>query len=508
MGRSLLRFSKFHRPPPTSTIAMKLSHPFQCMETCQPSENAGQSYLLAARGPKILTIRTADGKVTSSWPQLPKPVATKEHETEGENSKGPPGKKRKLSTPETKFPNITKLLVTKSQRHVIAVTGEDKCLRVFRLHSAGRLEESSQRLMPKRPCAIVLTEDESTILSADKFGDVYALPLIPSEKIETPSATAISKEFTPTKPAATTLTVHSKANRRALEEQMKRANNKSNPDQAKKELEFEHKILLGHVSMLTDLAIVTLGEAQGFSKPRTYILTADRDEHIRVSRGPPQAHIIENYCLGHTEFVSKICLPKPNLLVSGSGDDFLLVWDWVNSRILQRIDLKQAVLDALGPDAEDQKEDLKIAVSGIWTLPSEDGSGAQVLVACEGVASLFYASVANIEDPSASVTLGVIALEGNPLDVTLYDQSFVVSIDSMHRPNSTTSVVEDKENKTMIQAFKFDPIGSFTENKDLASQLEKSCRDHSVDCEEETLRNLLYSTENLRKRAGAEENGE
>ena len=38
--------------------------------------------------------------------------------------------------------------------------------------------------MPKRPCAIALTADDSQILSADKFGDVYSLPLLPIEEDE------------------------------------------------------------------------------------------------------------------------------------------------------------------------------------------------------------------------------------------------------------------------------------------------------------------------------------
>ena len=34
------------------------------------------------------------------------------------------------------------------------------------------------RVMPKRPCAVALTPDESTLLCADKFGDIYSLPLM------------------------------------------------------------------------------------------------------------------------------------------------------------------------------------------------------------------------------------------------------------------------------------------------------------------------------------------
>lgn len=52
------------------------------------------------------------------------------------------------------------------------------------------------------------------------------------------------------------------------------------------------EFLLGHVSLITDIAL---------PKDEIVILTADRDEKIRVSRFPLAA-VIENYCLGHTQY--------------------------------------------------------------------------------------------------------------------------------------------------------------------------------------------------------------
>eukprot|EP01137_Pigoraptor_chileana_P024138 Opistho-2@91588 len=60
------------------------------------------------------------------------------------------------------------------------------------------------------------------------------------------------------------------------------------------------------------------------------ILTADRDEKIRISRYP-RAHNIEGYCLGHTEFVSRICLAPAafsGALVSCGGDGSVRLWDY------------------------------------------------------------------------------------------------------------------------------------------------------------------------------------
>jgi len=217
--------------------------------------------------------------------------------------------------------------------------------------------------MPKRPCAITITDDNNHILCGDKFGDVYALPLLgtdepipanqstataassnwrKSEASAAPDHVEVKVEAKAHKPAASELTVHSGRNLRALREQQLRAN-QHGPKKSKPATEFEHEVLLGHVSMLTDIAAVrvsTDAEGKGMSVSRTYILTADRDEHIRVSRGQPQAHIIENFCFGHTQFVSKLCLPQPEILVSGGGDDCLFIWDWRRGRLLRQLDMR------------------------------------------------------------------------------------------------------------------------------------------------------------------------
>ena len=54
----------------------------------------------------------------------------------------------------------------------------------------------------------------------------------------------------------------------------------------------DETLLLGHVSLLTTLLL---------SKDDKYVITADRDEHIRVS-WYPEAYTIEGYCLGHRKY--------------------------------------------------------------------------------------------------------------------------------------------------------------------------------------------------------------
>jgi len=250
--------------------------------------------------------------------------------------------------------------------------------------------------MPKRPCAIAITADNSTIISADKFGDVYSLPLlVPSSSMdgmqakEQPGATLpLPKPLKPFTPAANDLTVHSVRNRTALKNQMRQNQQVS----LKSEPEFERDLLLGHVSMLTDIVLAE-------NMNRSYIITADRDEHIRISRGIPQAHVIEGYCLGHKNFISQLCLPTSRLgiLISGGGDDEIYIWDWPNVRLLHRVDLRRHVekaisettqnsnLDVHAENNEDASEPVKFVISHIRHMYIPQGQHSDsVLVTCEG----------------------------------------------------------------------------------------------------------------------------
>jgi hypothetical protein len=71
--------------------------------------------------------------------------------------------------------------------------------------------------------------------------------------------------------------------------------------------------IMGHLSMLLDIAFIRTDDRQAF------VVTADRDEKIRLSRYP-NAYNIQGYCLGHTEFVSHVqCIDSRHML-SASGD--------------------------------------------------------------------------------------------------------------------------------------------------------------------------------------------
>jgi len=235
--------------------------------------------------------------------------------------------------------------------------------------------------MSRRPSSITLTSDDGTILCADKFGDVYALPLLPSpeeekvDQLETPATETEQKDWLP---SATTLTVHSGRNRKTLEEQLKQK--AKGLAKSKEPMRFKHELLLGHVSMLTDVVYTKAND-------RSYIITADRDEHIRISRGPPQAHIIEGFCFGHEAFISKLCLTPSGLLVSGGGDDHLYVWDWQNCALKEKMAIRDsafATLQAHGLVAPGTDlTTYKVAISGLWTLPTNGSNVSPSMRRCD-----------------------------------------------------------------------------------------------------------------------------
>ncbi|CAH0484604.1 unnamed protein product [Peronospora farinosa] len=87
------------------------------------------------------------------------------------------------------------------------------------------------------------------------------------------------------------------------------------------------KTLLGHTtSMVTDVAV---------NHNSSLLLTADRDEKLRVSRFP-NATIIESYCLGHTASLTKLACSSvtPELVVTTSMDNTLKLWNMMTGKLL------------------------------------------------------------------------------------------------------------------------------------------------------------------------------
>ncbi|XP_051565862.1 tRNA (guanine-N(7)-)-methyltransferase non-catalytic subunit wdr4-like isoform X1 [Myxocyprinus asiaticus] len=166
------------------------------------------------------------------------------------------------------------------------------------------------------------------------------------------------------------------------------------------------ELKLGHLSMLLAVTLSTDDK---------YIITADRDEKIRVSfrRAP---YNIQAFCLGHREFVSALLVPAghPDLLLSGSGDGTMKVWHYETGRRLQSIDVRQLGI-LQNSDADTEK---RFAVSRITSSPD----GRHVAVQCERFSSVQLFLV----DPGTEGCLNpaeTLALPLAPWDMTFDSQN-------------------------------------------------------------------------------------
>ncbi|CCF49103.1 hypothetical protein NDA14_005461 [Ustilago hordei] len=195
----------------------------------------------------------------------------------------------------------------------LALTGDDKVLRVWKLERAADNsitgfefgKEIVIKLLPKRaailhwlPRSDATPQGSEELIVVDRFGDVRSF-LVNEDDVRTlPSA--------------------SKDGAQADEQDQI-----DSPDDA------SMQILLGHVSMITSLAFVPGAKP---TAPPKYIITGDRDEHIRVSwwRSKRLAYVIDRYLQGSESFVGALALISDAdgalRLVTSEGGRSLRVW--------------------------------------------------------------------------------------------------------------------------------------------------------------------------------------
>lgn len=178
-----IAYSRYLNTHIMASPTVKMRIPYQCMTRCG-------DILVAARGSSIDAFKLQDGSILSTWTASASPKAelasdsttnlaaqtTKSSSIDGALDTTPPAKKRKLSPTDQSpvpaqvevknekrkqnnrsssvssglnAPAVIVLASTTDGKHVIAVTGEDKCIRVFE-HVKGkddgqRLKQLSQR---------------------------------------------------------------------------------------------------------------------------------------------------------------------------------------------------------------------------------------------------------------------------------------------------------------------------------------------------------------------------
>jgi len=357
------------------------------------------------------------------------------------------------------------------------------------------------------------------ILCADKFGDVFGIPLFLSDgSSEKPAGSATTSPApAPATPAdvemACTEKGYESAKERAQIQEIfrLRAGDIVTAAERRKRLHvdynipFVHHYVLGHVSMLLSLLTITLPAEHpaAYGQEKTWVLTSDRDEHIRFTRYP-QSSVIGGFCLGHKQFVKTMHALSWDLklLISGGGDEYLLVWNWLNVETLQKVDLVAPVQAVLGAatkifvsktgdrgeaEAEEAEGLFKIAVRGLWEVPAFRG----ILVGVESVPALFLFSWTT-EGLQYTSTL---SLPGSFLDAAVNptESKVYASVDPLDA------------SKPLLGVYTLAAGGEWSSTTAEASTIEQAVA-KSVDVSEEVLAavkpTILYSVSSLRKDYG------
>ncbi|KAI8145258.1 WD40-repeat-containing domain protein [Fennellomyces sp. T-0311] len=197
------------------------------------------------------------------------------------------------------YSELYRVMAFNGDGSLFAGTGDDKKINVY---DTSNWALKFSREANKRVNALQFNNAATEIVVADKFGDVYAHPAVAGEGKE-------DEKLAP---------------------------------------------IVGHVSMTTDMTL---------SKDEKFIITADRDEHIRVSRYP-NGYNIESFCLGHTDVVTNIrLLPwDESLLISAGGDNTVRVWDYLKGKELQNFSIKEYIAPYM-PKATDANSEEPIVRS-------------------------------------------------------------------------------------------------------------------------------------------------
>jgi tRNA (guanine-N(7)-)-methyltransferase subunit TRM82 len=138
-------------------MAETLQQPLQCIQLVKTKNGRSRNVLVASAGPKLFSYAAESGQRLSIWPQDGADAPDANDAGSNPEIEGPPEKKRKvdLSSEQKASPtaakqavtwtNIPILTTTPDGEHLVALTGEDKCIRVFQIEENGSFLELSTR---------------------------------------------------------------------------------------------------------------------------------------------------------------------------------------------------------------------------------------------------------------------------------------------------------------------------------------------------------------------------
>ncbi|KAF9434358.1 WD repeat-containing protein 4 [Entomortierella beljakovae] len=272
----------------------------------------------------------------------------------------------------------------------LATAADDKVLKIWDTESWKCL---GSRILVRRSNALEFNNDGSFVVTADKFGDIYNMVR------DLPDAPASTKTEEKTE------------------------------DGDEEDDDEKEQPILGHVSMATDLAL---------TKDNKYIITSDRDEHIRISQYP-KGYNIEAYCLGHTSFVTTIKLlpgDPQKYLLSGAGDATIRVWEFFKGLEVQVFNIREAL--GMPPAEVDAEEDVTVLSFSICEKKNhiavviEKESRLLILQWNEDAAKVELHKIIEVSgsplsaeyDRSGNLWVSVIPEEGKTNNIIAYDNEY------------------------------------------------------------------------------------
>ncbi|CCE62218.1 hypothetical protein TPHA_0C00610 [Tetrapisispora phaffii CBS 4417] len=373
---------------------------------------------------------------------------TKKRKTNDESAKTieSENKTAKIPTPglgaPTVYSHLRNVTLSHGEKLLIICADSDKSVIIFDIDNDNKenvLQLKKRQPYPKRPNAIAISDDDKLIVIADKFGDVYTMSV----------------------------------------------------DSDVKKIDGNVEPVLGHVSMLTSIVVVK------DSENKKYIITADRDEHIKVTHYP-QTYIVKHWLFGHNEFISSLSVPQWNktndLLLSAGGDRYLYLWNWGKNELLSKFNYEK-LIDKYITDAhlaserfQNEENNLReYCVSKIVSLPSNR------LVA-------FFVEATPL----------LIILKYSPEDNTLklfQTMEFAFNIITMNVNNNQLLITLDNhesQNKDFIKILDFNEnTDRFSTNESLSNNLDTTIASTLIEDKTSHIGSTgiypLYTTINLKK---------
>ncbi|KAK6461648.1 WDR repeat protein putative transfer RNA methyltransferase [Scheffersomyces coipomensis] len=374
---------------------MTLKHPFQIVL----ANEAGTHLFTSVKNEISVFGLTGEskGKLLGSWidpidnlQPLQKQQQEKIKVLEKNATNGEPIKVPKIPTPGPGAPPIynyiRSLFLSHHDKYLIGISDSDKSVIIFEIvedDNENCLKFIKRQPFPKRPSSISIDEDDDTIIVADKFGDVYTMDIIGLEVVD---------------------------------------EKKLNP-------------ILGHVSMLSEVLITKYNG-------KKFIITGDRDEHIRITNYP-KTYVIKDWLFGaeHKEFISILTIPSlnPSLLISGGGDDFISLWNWYESKFITKIDIKnliqQFLTDSHLPPERflTEESEREMSISKLLMLNHNDHQ--YIIILCENTPALL---LFELIDSSSFKYIQTFTTNHSIIDITVIENTntIIASVDNDQDENT------------------------------------------------------------------------